>query len=83
MKWGVFYIKNKDFPFCLSPVWNIFPDKVERTQNKEATKKPRCAFKKTKQAGCLLHGYGQSDRVCEVKLQIALESFMSVKYLHL
>lgn len=34
MKWGVFYIKNKDFPFCLSPVWNIFPDKVERTQIK-------------------------------------------------
>lgn len=34
VKWGVFYVKNKDLPFCLSPVWNIFPDTVERTQMK-------------------------------------------------
>lgn len=33
-KWGVFYVKNKHVPFCLSPVCHIFPDKVERTQIK-------------------------------------------------
>lgn len=34
VKWAVFYVKNKDLPFCLSLVWNVFHDTVERTQVK-------------------------------------------------
>lgn len=56
-------LKIKTSPSAFLLFGTFSPTTVESpNQNKEATKKSRGAFKeKTKEVGCLLKGYDQSD----------------------